>query len=69
MPTLSAKLSFFIFFSWDFNFGIIELMRIKNKAAFPWQCALRVPRYLLVSSAENLCKQFGPRSGPTKRRS
>ena len=23
--------------------------------------------YLLVSSAENLCKQFGPRSGPTRR--
>ena len=22
--------------------------------------------YLLVSSADNLCKQFGPRSGPTK---
>ena len=24
--------------------------------------------YLLVSSADNLCKQFGPRSGPIKRR-
>ena len=23
--------------------------------------------YLLVSSADNLCKQFGPRSGPAKR--
>ena len=22
--------------------------------------------YLLLSSADNLCKQFGPRSGPTK---
>ena len=22
--------------------------------------------YLLVSSADNFCKQFGPRSGPTK---
>ena len=24
--------------------------------------------YLLVSSADNLCKQFGPRSGPAKHR-
>ena len=27
-----------------------------------------LPLYLLVSSADNLCKQFGPRSGPTKYR-
>ena len=29
---------------------------------------LRLTLYLLVSSANNFCKQFGSRSGPTKRR-
>ena len=28
----------------------------------------RLNLYLLVSTADNLCKQFGPRSGPTNRR-
>ena len=27
---------------------------------------LNTPQIVLVSSADNLCKQFGPRSGPTK---
>ena len=29
-----------------------------------WKYSLT--HYLLVSSADNLCKQIGPRSGPTK---
>ena len=30
--------------------------------------SLPFPAFLLVSSVDNLSKQFGPRSGPTKRR-
>ena len=32
----------------------------------PFLVFFRSTLYLLVSSADNLCKQFGPRSGPTK---
>ena len=31
-----------------------------------WTCMLHVNLHLLVLSADNLCKQFEPRSGPTK---
>ena len=30
-------------------------------------CNIFLTLYLLVSYADNLCQQFGPRSGPTKR--
>ena len=32
------------------------------------RAAKGLPLYLLVSSADHFCKQFGPRSSPTKRR-
>ena len=33
-----------------------------------WHVKIILTLYLLVSSADNFCKQFGPRSGPTKLR-
>ena len=37
---------------------------------FPPECPAQLRKllilYLLVLSADNFCKQFGPRSGPTK---
>ena len=34
-------------------------------ALFRIICSRNITLYLLVSSADNLCKQFGPRPGPT----
>ena len=48
--------------------AVKPLERVVPKSHELDQMAVSMTIYLLLSSADNLCKQFGPRSCPTKRR-